>query len=353
MKKGKENQVTEILTISEGEAINHAAHYHPNIKAIVDRLFKVVDVQCPKPPLFKLQNNFFKGRKMFVRDANGIIQKDSEGFEKTEHYQTYEAIDLPDTQLCYNDRGQFLGHVGKNYESIQPEMFLNSLLGTIDGCGKETKLDLSKLEYIESANGRYIQFRLPVKTVAFKNVKGKEDIVDLFLSFNTGFGGYGRTELGLFSKRLICSNGMRIIEAETELKAKHTPRMNQKSLLYCEELVNTVNKVEETTKVWTAMNTKQVNESMIVNFTKKLADIKTSDKISEQSVRKQNIYNLMRDAIAAEFNDTGATVWGLLNGATRYTNHYASGHENSEYILYATGAKTNELAQHLALEMLN
>lgn len=298
--------------------LDSVANEMDNVNAIRERLFSVIDIQVPRPPI--------------------------KGIEK-------ELIDEPDTKIIYTDKGKFLGHVGRIYESIQPVQFLDSLIGTIDGC--ESNLDLSKLEYRELKQGKMIQFKLPLDIVSFKNNRGKMDEIALFLLFETGFGGASCSDMGLFSKRFICSNGTRIIESETELKVKHTEKMNQKVMLYCNELLQTIAKVAETSKIWKQMDSVQVDTQTVENFARLIAGVKKDETKENMSTRKANILNQVNEAIAQEFQVTGTTVWGLLNGATRYTNHFASGSQDEDYILVNSGAKINELAQREAIALLN
>lgn len=301
--------------------LDSIANEFDNVEQIRNKLFTVYDLTIPKP---KIDN---------------VMPEDVEDSE---------------AQIIYNSKGKYLGVVGGIYQSIQPEMFLNGLLDTVQGCGDNDgfNLDLSKLEYRELKGGNIIEFRLPTDTISFKNSVGKSDETQLFINFFTGFGGTARTEMGLYSKRLICSNGMRIIESETELKVKHTERMNQKAMIYCKELLKTVAKVQETSKVWEQMDSKQVNSETVKMFAEKIAGVKKDETKGNMSTRKANILNQVNEAIAAEFKDTGATVWGLLNGATRFTNHYASGCKNEDYILVNSGAKLNTLAQREAMLLL-
>lgn len=298
--------------------LNSVMNEMDNVTKIREKLFSVIDIQVPRPPI--------------------------KGLEK-------ELIDEPDTKIIYTDKGKFLGHVGRIYESIQPVQFLDSLIGTIEGC--ESNLDLTKLEYREMKQGKVIEFRLPTDVISFKNNRGKQDEINLFISFNTGFGGTARTELGLYSKRLICTNGMKIIQSETELRVKHTEKMNQKAMVYCTELLQTVAKVAETSKVWKQMDTVQVDSATVENFARLIAGVKKDETKENMSTRKANILNQVNEAIAQEFQVTGTTVWGLLNGATRYTNHFASGSQDEDYILVNSGAKINELAQREAIALLN
>lgn len=261
-------------------------------------------------------------------------------------------IESPDAKIIYNSRGKFLGQVGRIYESIQPETFLNSVVGTIEGC-EGVNLDLSKMTYRELKAGKIVNFRVPLGEIRLINKLGKEDISQTALDFTTGFGGIEKTSISLYFHRLICSNGMRGWQSEMSLSVKHTTKMNQKILLYCAEVMKTISKVQETQTIWNAMNAKQIDVATAENFARKIADIKKDEKIAELSTRKVNIYNAIQEAIAQEIKVTGATVWGLLNGATRYTNHFASGHENADYILVNAGAKINELAQREAIALLN
>lgn len=261
-----------------------------------------------------------------------------------------ESVDNPKTKLVYTDTGKYLGTAGHIYESIQPEKFLDSIVKTI--IESDIDLDLDKLTYKTINDCKIIEFRLPVKTMGFTNARGKDDGSKLFLNFWTGFGGTSRTEIGLYSHRFICSNGMRIIKSETDLKVKHTSRMNEKALAFTQELVKTVAKVENTTKIWNEMNNKQVDSATTEAFARKMAKVKADEKISDLSTRKKNILNMVNEAIATEFQRTGANVWGLLNGATYYTNHLASGSENPDYVLTKSGAKMNYEAQKLCLDLI-
>lgn len=318
---------------NSSNVLNNIANEFENVENIRKRLFSVYDVQVPAPERYI---------KQMLTDSSYDI----------EHINSLE-VELPDTKIIYNSNGQFLGHAGRVYESIQPETFLNSVVGSLEGCESGQNFDLSKLEYRELKDGKLIHFRLPLGEIGFKNMLGKDDVCETKLDFFTGFGGTQVSTLGLFFHCLICSNGMRAWKAETELKAKHTAKMNQKVLLYCDEILRTVAKVQEQKELWTAMDKKQVDVATVERFANLIAGVKKEETKETMSTKKLNILNNVNAAIQEEFARRGASVWGLLNGATNYTNHYASGHESEEYVLVATGAKINELAQKEAIALLN
>lgn len=303
--------------ITDSNILESITGQFENVEAIRSKLFKVHDIELSAP---------------MIPNFDGVVE-------------------TPDTKIIYSSQGKFLGHVGRVYESIQPETFLDSVVGTIEGC--DSNLDLSGMTYKEISNGKIINFRLPLGQIGFKNILGKDDVSDMFLDFTTGFGGKFKTQLSLFMYRLICSNGMKALKTETELSVKHTIKMNQKVLLYCGEVMQTVAKLQESKTMWSEMAKAEIDSNTVEQFARKIADIKKDEKIAELSTRKANIFNSINEAIAQEFKDTGATVWGLLNGATRYTNHFASGHDNEDFILVNSGAKINEKAQVLAMELMN
>ena len=285
-----------------------------NIEKIKSQLFEVIDLKVPAP-------------------------KHNDGIE----------FDDPKTQLIYTNDGRYLGTTGEQYQSIQPITFLNSIINSVDACS--LYLDLGKLNYSESKNGAVIDFKVPTDVITFRNRLGNEEEIPTFINLSTGFGGKQRTEIGLYTKRLICSNGLRIIESEVELKAKHTANMNHKALIFCDELYKVVAKVQDTKQFWQAADNVEVNSNMVESFARKIAGIKEREKFADLSSRKKNIFEDVNQAIAIEFARTGTTAYGLLQGATYYTNHLASG-SGAEYVEYASGRKTNDLAQKLVADLI-
>lgn len=285
--------------------------------------------------------NRIEDRLFVVRDEPKVAPHD--GWVKPEGKEIYRL----------NDEGVgtiHLGTVGDQYESIQPTDFFNAVVDNVRDAGME--FDLSKLEYKTYKKSTIIEFRLPTNIISFKNAAGKQDDTEMFLNFWTGFGGNARTEIGLYSHRFICTNGMRIINADIDLKVKHTVNMNLKALNFTKEIIKVASQVQSTSQVWSEMNNTQVNAATKEQFVRDLAKMKKDEQYADISKKKQKIYDTISEAVAVEFGKTGSTVWGLLNGATYYTNHLAAKAGDAEYVLMATGAKDNQLAQKLALELI-
>jgi len=70
-----------------------------------------------------------------------------------------------------------------------------------------------------------------------------------------------------------------------------------------------------------------------------------SDNPADLSTRKRNQLSALDGAISQELRDEGATLWGLFNGITRYTNHIAAPKDRKEaYLMGGEGARLNGIA---------
>ena len=289
-----------------------------------------------------------------INDANenlNTIEDKLFSVQDIEKIAPVEGFEVPEGKEIYTSEGKWLGSVGNNYESLQPIDFFNAVVDNVRDSGME--FDLSKLQYNVRKDSRIIEFRLPTNIVSFKNNVGKQDETKMFLNFWTGFGGHARTEIGLYSHRLICENGMRIINSDIDLKVKHTARMNTKALSFTKAIIEVASKVNSSEQMWKEMNNTEVDVATAEEFVRKLAKIKEDQTYADLHVKKKTVYDGIQEAIQTEFSRTGTTVYGLLSGATYYTNHIATTAKDSESILLASGAKYNEQAQKLALELIN
>lgn len=298
------------------EVLGNASAANDNLNAIEDQLFTVVDSPKVAPVAGWAVP---EGKEIYRLDADGV-------------------------------GSIHLGSVGNSYESLQPLDFFNAVVDNVRDSGME--FDLGKLTYTTRKDSKIIEFRLPTNIISFKNAAGKTDDTEMFLNFWTGFGGNSRTEVGLYSHRFICTNGLRIINADIDLKVKHTVNMNAKALAFTKELIKLASQVQATSQVWSEMNNVQVNGATKEEFVRKITKMKKDEKYADISTKKKNIVDGLNAAIDVEFGRTGSTVWGLLNGVSYYTNHLAPRSGSEDYVLLASGAKDNELAQKLALELI-
>ena len=60
----------------------------------------------------------------------------------------------------------------------------------------------------------------------------------------------------------------------------------------------------------------------------------------------------INNSVAIEMQNTGANLFSLLQGATRYTTHEAA-NGSEEKLMYASAGKTSDLAHQLIFDMVN
>jgi hypothetical protein len=316
-----------------------------------------------------MQNNNFKLESQGVTNLLDNIERTSANIAKVES-KLFTAIDYrydapnlpqfpdvsferPDAINCYNSRtGKFIGVTRTNYESLQPKTFLDTIVRSATECG--VNIDLSKLTYHVLKGGQQIEFRVPLYKFEIQTGGTAKvgDITQIFISFRTGFGGYGKTVIGLFAYRLICTNGMTIRESMGEIKScKHTVNMNVKALLFCSEIADIANLAVEKAEMWAAMAAKPVSISQVTEFS--LAMLKINKSATEVSTKKANQLHELTESIALELSRTGNNVFGLMQGGTHYANHKITNAGELDSLLIGTGASLNDDAQRLAYALLN
>jgi len=256
--------------------------------------------------------------------------------EKIQLVPCKEGFDVPTAFGMYKTTGgEPLGVVGKDFTATQPIALLDGLLG----CG----LDLSKMKYSELNGGSKIYFDIPAGKIAFKNIRGIEDVTDVSVRVQTGFDGSTSTSLYIYTHRLVCSNGMKATVTEFKAKFKNTAGNQGKALSLCHDVSKAIDNLTRLEQLYIDMDKITVNQTVIDDYLKAVANIDVKIK-DEWSTRKTNMYQDMMNSINLEFNRTGATAYGLLQGVTHYTNHVASGHGSEEFILLNNGAKMNDKA---------
>lgn len=256
--------------------------------------------------------------------------------EKVQLVPCKEGFDVPNSFGMYKTTGgEAIGVVGKDFTATQPVALLDGLVG----CG----LDLSKMTYSELNGGSKIYFDIPAGQIAFKNIRGIEDVTDVSVRVQTGYDGSTSTSLYIFTHRLVCSNGMKATVTEFKAKFKNTAGNQGKALSLCHDVSKAIDNLTKLEQLYIDMDKITVNQTVVDDYLKAVAniDIKIKD---EWSTRKTNMYQEMMGSINLEFSRTGATAFGLLQGTTHYTNHVASGSGSEEYILLNTGAKMNDKA---------
>lgn len=219
------------------------------------------------------------------------------------------------------------------------------------------QFDKAKLNYYkEESIG---ELTIPLGVSSFRTRNGFEDKTNVWLFIKTGFGGVACSEVGIFTKRLVCTNGMEIRHGLSYFKCKHTERMNEKLKTFLgKTLPEFTETVQDLTTIAGKLDSKDVTDEDIEAFKKDFFSIKEGEKIS---TKKANMMELFNKAIDVEMfgigqpsrkgTGVGQTAWGLLQAATNYTNHKHP-RASAEFVATGTGGTLNAKAEKFVLELI-
>lgn len=249
-------------------------------------------------------------------------------------------------RAIYSSRGDFFGIVGGVYESIQPEHFLREVEDSVIG---HKNVPLSKLTYHEFRGGQKIAFRIPIKEIQFKGSANLNEEIKTWLEFSTGFGGYAKTELGVFTERLVCTNGMTAKFMDFGMKLRHTKRNNAKALAYTSEVSKILNLIDDYGQFLESIDKIKIGKKEIHAMACKMMKIKETEKRETMRAQRKAVYDKIMMGMEVELSRCGNTAFGLLQGATYYTNHIAKADESPEaietFINTGGGREINDRAQ--------
>jgi hypothetical protein len=276
-----------------------------------------------------LKTKVLKAKK--IRLHTGI-----EGFNSPEAYGIFK-----------HSGGDALGVVGSQFEPMNLELFLDCIEQSV--MSSALNLDLTKLTYHEYYQGSKIEFKLPFRNFQIKSPM-VGDILETSLSFRTGFDGKTKMSLGFYSLRLWCSNGAKNWKKDVDLSLKNTLNNQSKVLYFTNEIIKASEQVESHVQLLNESVKKPIIQSDIDKFLTELTgyDVKA---YNDLTTRKRNILDAINQSVAIEMQNTGANLFSLLQGITRYTTH-SLGKGNTETLLFEKGAELNQIAHSLVADMV-
>lgn len=319
--------------VSQQEAVN------ANLTKIEKQLFEVVKVPLMAQPNFTIRQFLTNPKAVFVEWLRNPFYK-----SPVELYGVYRKTG-----------GSSLGVMGSQFVPMQPKEFYNNIVATVNEFGAD--LDLTTLQFKEYCGGSKIEFSIKMYPLSFKNDKGLNDVTNLEVTFSTSFDGSKSNVISLYTERLVCLNGMVANKLQGTLKGRNTLNGKAKILSYTKELAEIVNGANEFKEKMEALDKIKLSNEQIETFKLSLLgfnreSLRDSDK---PETRKHTMLDELDEAINIEFERTGQTAFGLLQGVTYYTNHMANTSKtisDSEYIRFNQGFKTNEKAQEILFELV-
>lgn len=267
--------------------------------------------------------------------------------KKIQLHSGIDGFDSPETYGIYRHTGgKALGVVGKIFEPMNLDLFLTSIVESAIAAG----LDLSKLTYNEYCEGSKIVFDLQLQDFDIPSPM-VGDTLATKLQFKTGFDGQTKVSLGFYAFRLWCANGAKSWKKDIDLSYKNTANNHAKSMLYTHEITKAISNVKDYQKALTTLLKTPVTSKQVDTFYQNLTGV-TLGEAKEISTRKRNIMDAINNSVAIEMQNTGANLFSLLQGATRYTTHQAA-NGSEEKLMFTSAAKTSDLAHQLIFDMVN
>lgn len=261
-----------------------------------------------------------------------------EGFKSPETYGVYK-----------NTGGSPLGVVGSAFKPMDLNVMLDSIVQSSLDCANDS-IDLSTLKFKEYKGGSKVAFTLDLPTVEIKGSPMVGDIMERKIEFRTGFDGKTKSSVVETFKRLWCENGCTNTKSQA-VSFKNTINNHAKIYNLCNYITTSVSNSDNFVTNLGALANKEVTQQEIDLFIEKVTGYNLKE-YKDFSTKKRNILDNINAAVGIEMNNTGANMFSLVNGITRYTTHdKAKGSE--EALFYSTSANMNVNALNLAFDTLN
>lgn len=292
-----------------------------------------------------------------MRNSKAYNTIENQLFEVEQHDLTCVSPDAkyerPKTKALYKATGgKPIGEIGKNFNVTQPKALLDAF---VDCFGSFRTVSPDTLEYQETKGGSKIRFRVKVADFGFKNAVGKVDDLQTYATLTTGYDGLTKTSLALESYRLLCTNGMRVLGTTSNVSIKNVKGNAGKIESICKDMERVLANVDDIQEWFIYLNKIDIKEVHVQKVIKEAFGYNREEKDEISKVRLLTLDEI-ENAIAHEINQTGGTLWGLLNGVTQYVNHPEKWNgvikkDPIDYVYQASGAKIQDRAQKVVREL--
>ena len=262
--------------------------------------------------------------------------------KKVPLFSNIEGFEAPINAFgMYRTNGKHLGNVGATFTATQPKLLFDSFIQHFDNNS------MNELQYKELRGGSKIVFEAPIKTLSYKNKRNQQDETILKINLITGFDGMTKTALFVSCYRMVCANGMKAYRTEFNVSYKNTLGNIGKASSMLDDVNKAIEMAKDLEEAILLMDKVQVNPRQVAKFVAMTLGIE--NKIEAEIGHKMKAIKEQIDyAINLEFERTGTTLNGLLNGITYYTNHLAKhSMSNDEYLLVGSGETLNDKAQSI------
>jgi phage/plasmid-like protein (TIGR03299 family) len=244
----------------------------------------------------------------FERTFDLLEQGDLNWSVSKEPLFTQDGKETESYGLYRSDNKKWLSTVGNQYQPLQNSTLVETLVDACDSLGfKEIRTG-----HLQDSRKVFIQIALEDDFV------GKSGIKRMLTALNSHDGtaavGFGST-----NTVVVCQNTFHMAYKDLR-KIRHSMSAEERVREAMAELKMSLTNDENLMRKFKKMSDVAVTKSAIEKIMERCFEIDINDK-SEKNKRSLNRAEDIATAIETEFDLEGATMWGLFNGVTRYTNH--------------------------------
>ena len=297
--------------------------------------------------------------KLYIMDILDSISSEFTNIDKVKEkifipkliqlHPNIDGFNSPESYAVYkNTGGDALGVVGSTYKPMDLNIMLDSIVTSALECGDG--IDLSTLDFKEYKGGSKVAFTIDLPTKEIEGSPMVGDIVKRKIEFRTGFDGKTKSSVVESFERLWCENGCTNTHSQS-VAFKNTINNHAKIYNLCQYIEQSQRNSDAFITNIGNLSQIEMKQKDIDAFLTRLTgyDVKA---YKELTTRKRNILDSINAAIGIEKANTGANLFSIVNGITRYTTHDLS-KGSEESLFYDASAKMNVNALNLAFEMAN
>jgi phage/plasmid-like protein (TIGR03299 family) len=236
------------------------------------------------------------------------------------------------TGIFRNDNGEWLGTVSGKYTPYQNFQLAETIVGASEGFG----LDVSRGGVLSGGRKVYLQTELKTEFI------GKSDVKRFITALNSH---NGSSSIGFGSSNtvVVCQNTF--YKAYKDInKFRHTASASDRIKLAMTDLRRAIELDEKLMKNFKVMSDTPLRDEVFASILKKCFDADLDSKKGTITPQKVKQLERINQAISTELELEGATLWGLFNGVTRFTNHYSNTKNKVEHVMTGGGYQTNLVA---------
>jgi phage/plasmid-like protein (TIGR03299 family) len=251
-------------------------------------------------------------------------------------------LETPSAGIFRSDTNAWLGTTSKKYAPFQNYEMAETIVKASDGLG----MDVTRGGELNGGKRVFLQTELKSEYI------GKSDVKRYITALNSH---NGTSSIGFGSSNtvVVCQNTFYKAYKDVN-KFRHTPNAKERIEFAMQDLRKAIQLDEQLMQTFKIMSEQPIKEEVVSNVMKLCFDIDINRNRSDLKPRELKEEFLINQAISTEMQLEGATLWGLFNGVTRYTNHVANGKKDKEeYVMVGAGYNTNLTAYDTILAWVN